>query len=274
MDVSDHSDPIALRWLVGDVVPGVNLHENSEDVYDLTLPMIRGDMRLELDGRVFHDGEVRPGMLRILHPGERVAIYRRSRAKAALLSMTGPWAPDPEGSRRRWGDAACGQDAEREPARRAAGPLVMSATDIDPRQQCLYLQGIASMLLAVLLSRETGTSRRQPGGLSDAEFNTCVQIADTCLGDRLDLESWAATLGMPLAEFARRFRVRTRSSPYSWLLDRRILRARLLPTDPNLTLAGIALDVGFSSQSHFTDAFRRRVGMAPGLWRRRTRQAH
>ena len=36
----------------------------------------------------------------------------------------------------------------------------------------------------------------------------------------------------------------------------------------DMALVDIALDVGFCSQSHFTEAFRRIVGLSPGQWRR------
>ena len=38
-------------------------------------------------------------------------------------------------------------------------------------------------------------------------------------------------------------------------------------------LTALALDLGFSSHSHFTDAFRRRFGMAPSSLRTRTTRA-
>jgi AraC-like DNA-binding protein len=38
-------------------------------------------------------------------------------------------------------------------------------------------------------------------------------------------------------------------------------------------LTALALDLGFSSHSHFTDAFRRRFGMAPSSLRTRTTHA-
>jgi AraC family transcriptional regulator len=38
-----------------------------------------------------------------------------------------------------------------------------------------------------------------------------------------------------------------------------------------MSIAEIALDVGFADQAHFTRAFTRAVGTSPGAWRR-TRQ--
>jgi len=52
------------------------------------------------------------------------------------------------------------------------------------------------------------------------------------------------------------------------VLSRRIQRAELLLGGP-LSLSEIALTVGFASQSHFTETFRRRTGRTPSKARHR-----
>jgi AraC family transcriptional regulator len=52
------------------------------------------------------------------------------------------------------------------------------------------------------------------------------------------------------------------------VLARRVQRAELL-LGGGLSLSEIALAVGFASQSHFTEAFRRRTGRTPAAARRR-----
>ncbi|MFT5173446.1 MAG: AraC family transcriptional regulator [Gammaproteobacteria bacterium] len=42
-------------------------------------------------------------------------------------------------------------------------------------------------------------------------------------------------------------------------------RALLQTTDEDLT--GVAIDTGFSSQSHFTETFRRQIGTTPRRYR-------
>jgi AraC family transcriptional regulator len=51
-------------------------------------------------------------------------------------------------------------------------------------------------------------------------------------------------------------------------MQRRIERAKeLLRSTPAPSLCDISIALGFSSQSHFTEAFRRRVGTSPAHWR-------
>jgi AraC-like DNA-binding protein len=70
-------------------------------------------------------------------------------------------------------------------------------------------------------------------------------------------------------EFSRVFRRVEGVAPRSYLLERRIERAReLLATDR--PLSEIALLLGFYDQSHFTRVFKQRTGETPAAFRRRT----
>jgi AraC family transcriptional regulator len=51
-------------------------------------------------------------------------------------------------------------------------------------------------------------------------------------------------------------------------LDARIESAKRLLANHGISLAEIALDTGFSEQSHFSRAFRASTGISPGAWRR------
>lgn len=61
-------------------------------------------------------------------------------------------------------------------------------------------------------------------------------------------------------------------TPYHWSLRFRVLRARRLLRRTDKTIAEVALDCGFADQSHFSNTFKRLVGVAPGRWRREIRQ--
>jgi AraC family transcriptional regulator len=67
--------------------------------------------------------------------------------------------------------------------------------------------------------------------------------------------------------FAAQFRARTGFSPHHYVLRRRIARAQELLLNPEHSIAGVALDVGFQTQSHFTVAFKKVVGETPNRWR-------
>ncbi|MEM7644316.1 MAG: helix-turn-helix transcriptional regulator, partial [Pseudomonadota bacterium] len=65
----------------------------------------------------------------------------------------------------------------------------------------------------------------------------------------------------------RAFKETTGQAPHQYLIDRRIARVKELLIAGEDGLVEIAYATGFSSQSHMTSTFRRRVGVAPGRWR-------
>ncbi|WP_437336007.1 helix-turn-helix domain-containing protein [Sorangium sp. So ce394] len=62
------------------------------------------------------------------------------------------------------------------------------------------------------------------------------------------------------------------SSVEAWIRERRLQRAAeaLKLGSPDTKLLAVAVESGFSSQSHFSRAFARRFGMTPSQWRKRT----
>ena len=64
--------------------------------------------------------------------------------------------------------------------------------------------------------------------------------------------------------FARQFTAATGMPPHQYVLARRIARAQpLLHPDRDLSLGEIAARVGFSDHSHFSQHFKRVVGVTP-----------
>ena len=78
----------------------------------------------------------------------------------------------------------------------------------------------------------------------------------------------AAECGLSTSYFARAFRRATGLPPHTWLLMRRIERAKVLMNGTDLDLAKIAVACGFVDQSHFSRIFAKRMGISPGRWRR------
>lgn len=88
------------------------------------------------------------------------------------------------------------------------------------------------------------------------------------LSERVTLADLAAAAGLTRMHFAAQFRVATGSSPHTYLLRRRIERAKELMCETSDSLVAVALDVGFQTQAHFSTVFKRHVGETPHRWRR------
>ncbi len=78
------------------------------------------------------------------------------------------------------------------------------------------------------------------------------------------LDEMAREAHLSRAQFARRFRARFGTSPGEWLLRLRIEIARQKLLESEATLERIARDVGFCDAAHFSRAFKRLSGRAPG----------
>lgn len=130
----------------------------------------------------------------------------------------------------------------------------------------LSIQGIGLEMLA-LASRIRRPRSDQP----PAWIRRAVDIIrSSFLGD-LDVDDIAGEVGVHPAHLARAFRRYQRESIGSYVRRLRLdwARDRLAGTDE--PIAGIALEAGFSDQSHLTRLFKRQTGVTPGRYRRTMR---
>jgi len=88
------------------------------------------------------------------------------------------------------------------------------------------------------------------------------------MDQNIELESLAATVELSLYHFARTFKQSEGTTPHTFVLERRLARARELLTRTDLSLSEVAFAVGFADQSHFTRRFRQMVGVSPGQFRK------
>lgn len=90
---------------------------------------------------------------------------------------------------------------------------------------------------------------------------------ETCNGN-VSMAALASCVGMGVDRFARVFAATFHTTPRQYILDRRVAHAKTLLLTTSLTVTEIGAAVGFSSQSHFTTTFCKRVGVAPIEYRR------
>jgi AraC family transcriptional regulator len=84
----------------------------------------------------------------------------------------------------------------------------------------------------------------------------------------LDLNTLASESGYSRSHFLRTFRAATGCSPHQWLTRLRIEHAKTMLRENSLSMVHIALACGFSSHGHFSNKFRRIVGVTPSEYRR------
>jgi AraC-like DNA-binding protein len=85
----------------------------------------------------------------------------------------------------------------------------------------------------------------------------------------LDVPALARVALMSTAHFSRQFRAAYGETPYSYLMTRRIERAKALLRRGDLTVTEVCLAVGCSSLGSFSSRFTEVVGETPSAYRAR-----
>jgi AraC family transcriptional regulator len=127
-------------------------------------------------------------------------------------------------------------------------------------------RGIALQLLRNHSSLAEPEPERAPG-LPGGRLRQIINYMRAHLDKKLSLEKLAELSGLSASQFARRFREATGRSPHRFLTDLRIDRARTLLEATDQSVIDVGLECGFEQPSHFSTAFRMRVGMSPRAWR-------
>lgn len=105
------------------------------------------------------------------------------------------------------------------------------------------------------------------GSIDARRMRRLDEFIDAAIDGPLGVQAMADLLGLSEGYFMRAFKQTTGQSPHSYLIDRRVAKARALMGDSTARLAEIAHDCGFSSQAHMATAFRLRMGISPAKLR-------
>lgn len=135
----------------------------------------------------------------------------------------------------------------------------------------LFVESLATALAARLLSRysrQAFVSVEYRGRLPRAKLNRVEEFVAANLANSFALADLANLAGMSPFHFARLFRDSLGTSPHQYVIGRRMEKAKELLIYSDLKIAEICRELGYESQSHFSETFRRAVGAAPSVFRR------
>jgi len=164
------------------------------------------------------------------------------------------------------------QSAIADPLIYSIGMALKAELESDRLGDRLYAESAVTMLAAHILrhySTQTYALPKISGGLSRIKLSQIIDYINTHLERNLSLVELAHVVQMSPHYFARLFKQSTGFSPHQYLLNYRIQTAKKLLLKPDLTLAEIALQVGFHDQSRFTSVFRKHTGVTPRKYRDR-----
>jgi AraC-like DNA-binding protein len=94
-----------------------------------------------------------------------------------------------------------------------------------------------------------------------------IRFVNDNLDSKLKWDEIATVVGLDPFTFGRGFKQATGMTPHQYIIRCRLRRAMRLLARDELTLADIAIEVGFSCQSHLTNQFRKHLGTTPGAFR-------
>jgi AraC family transcriptional regulator len=130
----------------------------------------------------------------------------------------------------------------------------------------LYVESLTQVLAIHLLrhySTITQTVTSENRSLTHTQLQQAIDYIHTYLDRDLSLAELASVINISPTYFAGLFKQAMGISPHQYVIQQRVEHAKLMLSKTDLAIADIALQVGFSSQSHLTQQFKRLTGITP-----------
>ncbi|MFJ4847038.1 MULTISPECIES: AraC family transcriptional regulator [unclassified Streptomyces] len=148
-----------------------------------------------------------------------------------------------------------------ETAAERPGSAVMAAS----LTQILFLQALRAYLELAAEAGESGTGWL--GGLSDPQIGAALGHMHRQPAHPWTVGELASAVGMSRSAFAQRFRSLVGRPPLDYLMRWRIQRAAAALRGGDRTVASVAAEWGYASESAFSNAFKRVTGQPPARHR-------
>lgn len=128
----------------------------------------------------------------------------------------------------------------------------------------VYGESLSLSLLSYLKGNFFSEEKvKDSNGLSPANLRLIKDFIQSNLTNDLTLSDLANLVHLSPRHFCRCFSAATGLPPYRYILNARIDLAKMMLMNTHRSITEIALDLGFSSTSHFSDAFRKVNGRSP-----------
>lgn len=139
----------------------------------------------------------------------------------------------------------------------------------DPLNESAYFDALSDALLARVACQLTGLpiGNSPIERLSPGTLRNILKIIEDQIGESIVVEDLASEAKLSRSHFTRAFKATVGESPQAYILDRRVKRAQSLLSSDEFNLAEVADMTGFSSQSHLSRVFKKRIGTTPGKYR-------
>ena len=130
----------------------------------------------------------------------------------------------------------------------------------------LYVESLTQILVIHLLRHYSTLTRPitfEDRSLTRTQLQQAIDYIHTSLDRDLSLAELASVVNISPTYFASLFKRAVGTSPHQYVIQQRVKWAKEMLLKTDLAIADIALQAGFSSQSHLTQQFKRLTGMTP-----------
>ena len=134
-----------------------------------------------------------------------------------------------------------------------------------------YAEALGAVLaheLVRLGGNASASSVAAGSGLAGWQQKRVVEFIEENLSNDVSIAAMAELVRLSPYHFSRSFKRSFGVPPHHYHTNRRIERAKLLLADPDTSVTRVAMHVGFSATSAFTDTFHRVTGETPTAYRR------
>jgi AraC family transcriptional regulator len=145
---------------------------------------------------------------------------------------------------------------------------IVDGSDIDDH---VYAETLGLLLLWELRhAADPNDPRLKPvrGGLTGHQLRRIKEFVDAHLSKEIGISELAGLIGLSQFHFIRAFKHSVGLSPYQYVLSERISVAKEMLSEKDLSIADVALAVGFSGASQLNRVFRQLIGVTPTAFRR------
>lgn len=97
-------------------------------------------------------------------------------------------------------------------------------------------------------------------------------LLNRAISTHITVDDIAKKLYRSKNDITRQFKKKYSTTPHNYLIDIRIKRAKNLLVNSKKTLAEIANHLCFSSEFHFSNTFKKKVGISPSEFRKTSKQ--
>lgn len=141
----------------------------------------------------------------------------------------------------------------------------MASLHTNASLQPSFADGISLSLAAHLLEHYTQADRceRASTALSRRELDRITAMVRDDLQQRWSVRQMADAVGLSSFHFCRSFKAASGQSPHAYVTRLRMEEALRLLRATSRPIFDIALDTGYSTAPHFSQAFRRHWGVTP-----------